>query len=278
MGMIDRSILHEFKNFLDEDEELIPEKILISEKYIFAAFACEIRIYDRKSYDLLRIFNEHDNYITEISYDEDVVVSCSTDGYIKFWVPSIYDYVDSSNNPYFDELIIIRGENILTGYEEIIKLWSLSNETYMKTIGFHEKLTCIDMNYSIIVSGSDDGTIKIWKEGFTPAEHWANKGKIHCVYISELYILTGSRNIGIWNHDGVCLKILEGHRDMVSCVKFYDGYVISGSYDCSVRVWDIDDGCINILRGHIRPIKNIAIDKHEIISTSEDGKIIVWSR
>jgi WD40 repeat protein len=134
------------------------------------------------------------------------------------------------------------------------------------------------MNYDIIVSGSDDGTIKIWKEGFTPAEHWAHKYKIQCVYISELYILTGSRNIGIWNHDGVCLKILEGHKDMVSSVKFYDGYVISGSYDCSVRVWDIDDGCINILRGHIRPIKNIAIDKHEIISTSEDGKIIVWSR
>ena len=52
---------------------------------------------------------------------------------------------------------------------------------------------------------------------------------------------------------GRCLRVLEGHTDIVRCVAWNpDGRLaLSGSDDKTVRLWDMETGrCLRVLEGH----------------------------
>lgn len=38
---------------------------------------------------------------------------------------------------------------------------------------------------------------------------------------------------------GVCLRVLEGHEELVRCIRFDDKRIVSGAYDGKIKVWDL---------------------------------------
>ncbi|CAF5149931.1 unnamed protein product, partial [Rotaria magnacalcarata] len=44
----------------------------------------------------------------------------------------------------------------------------------------------------------------------------------------------------IWNIEcGTCLRILEGHEELVRCVRFDSKLIVSGAYDGKIKIWDL---------------------------------------
>lgn len=77
------------------------------------------------------------------------------------------------------------------------------------------------------------------------------------------------------------VRTLEGHKDCVGSVAVSpDGkYIISGSYDKTVKVWEFETGkLVRTLEGHKDPVSSVAIssDGEYIISGSRDETVKVW--
>jgi len=137
-----------------------------------------------------------------------------------------------------------------------------------------------------IVSGSDDGTIKIWdvnngKELRTLSGH---KGGVGSAKYSPdgKYIVSGSVEIKIWDaQTGKELRTLSGHTKDVNSVMYSpDGKrIVSGSSDNAIKIWDAETGKeLRTLSGHTNTITSVTFspDGKRIVSGSYDGTIKIW--
>lgn len=75
--------------------------------------------------------------------------------------------------------------------------------------------------------------------------------------------------------------VLDKHERSVMSVKFSSNnkYIVSCSYDASVRLWDVESGKeIYTFLGHTMPVNDIDIssDNKFIISASSDNTIKIW--
>lgn len=46
--------------------------------------------------------------------------------------------------------------------------------------------------------------------------------------------------IRLWDIEyGQCLRVLEGHEELVRCIRFDSKRIVSGAYDGKIKVWDL---------------------------------------
>ena len=93
-----------------------------------------------------------------------------------------------------------------------------------------EELTsvAISSDSQMIVSGSSDGTVRIWTQGEN----------------------------GQWN--GTSLQGREGPVNSVA-ISSDSQIIVSGSSHKTVRIWNVSDGeCLRILRGHTNSVNSVA--------------------
>ena len=116
-------------------------------------------------------------------------------------------------------LITLKQSNYLcSGAADLtIKIWDWEKSKCLYTLKGHEKwVKCvIELDNGIIVSGSDDKTIKLWK-------------------------------------DNNNYKTLKGHNNSIrSLCQINKKYFASGSFDFSIKIWEINNWkCVQTLIGH----------------------------
>ncbi|KAK2466644.1 hypothetical protein APHAL10511_000902 [Amanita phalloides] len=68
------------------------------------------------------------------------------------------------------------------------------------------------------------------------------------------------------------------HKDLVRSVALGERFVVSGSYDRTIKVWDRRSGALvaDLTGGHTGRIFCIAFDRAKIVSCGEDHRICVW--
>ncbi len=97
----------------------------------------------------------------------------------------------------------------------------------------------------------------------------------------ELWAAVGRRCRKSGFRAGWFLRKMEGHLKPVTSVAFsYDRrYVLSGSYDASLRLWDISNTeCLRTFDGHSKPVTSAAIstDGRFALSGSHDMTLRLW--
>ena len=164
-----------------------------------------------------------------------------------------------------------REHNRLLGHDSLIYSVSISNDD--KTI----------------VSGSQNGTIKLWnmETGEEIRSLTGHKSSVLSVNISKdgKTIVSGSQDgtIKLWNLEtGEEIRTLTGHKSFVYSVNISnDGKtIVSGSSDNTVKVWNLETGEeIRTLIGHESWVFSVSIsnDSKTIISGSNDKTIKVWN-
>lgn len=127
---------------------------------------------------------------------------------------------------------------------------NVNNITLAKTLKSHSQsiwATAISANGQVLVSGSQDCTIKVWN---------AATGKLQ--------------------------RTLTGHKDTVRSLAISaDGRTLaSGSGDTTIKLWELPTGkLIGTFSGHSSPVWSVAIapDGKTLLSASEDGSVNIWN-
>ena len=64
-----------------------------------------------------------------------------------------------------------------------------------------------------------------------------------------------------WRKGTHTIKTFTGHSDGVTCLQFNRKYLMTGSYDTTIKIWKIDSGeCVKTLTGHTKGVRALVFD------------------
>lgn len=137
----------------------------------------------------------------------------------------------------------------------------------------------------VIVTGGVDNAVRRWSltSGERLAEHRGHTGQINSIAAQGSLIVSGSNDstVRIWDTGGKRGRVLEGHTGSVCSVALSDDGKIAftGSYDCTIRLWDTSSGfCKRILQGHTDAVTAIALHSNQrhLLTGAGDRTIRLW--
>ncbi|KAL0932472.1 sulfur metabolite repression control protein [Colletotrichum truncatum] len=177
----------------------------------------------------IKTFKGHDNGVTCLQFDDDILATGSYDAKIKIW-------------------------NIETGEE----IRTLSGHTMgIRTLKFVGNK---------LFSGSLDHTIKVWnwQTGDCISTLRCHTEGVISVDFDGKFLASGSidKSVKIFNFDSKETFCLRGHEDWVNHVRLDPGSqtVFSASDDCTVRLWDLrNKTCIKTFEGHMGQVQQILL-------------------
>ncbi|XP_011136686.1 notchless protein homolog 1 isoform X2 [Harpegnathos saltator] len=205
---------------------------------------CDIRIWDTKRSQNCRVLSGHTKSVTCIKWGgSGLIYSASQDRTIKVWRA--------------EDGVLCR---TLEGHAHWVNTLALNVDYVLRTGPFNLESTrnsdpliyaknrYESIGEEILVSGSDDFTLFLWK----PEKEKKSVAR------------------------------MTGHQQLINDVKFSpNGRVIaSASFDKSIKLWESTTGkFIASLRGHVQAVYSIAwsADSRLLVSGSKDSTLKVWS-
>ncbi|XP_055793030.1 F-box/WD repeat-containing protein 7-like [Salvelinus fontinalis] len=162
--------------------------------------------------------------------------------------------------------------------------WRTGDITSPKVLKGHDDhvITCLQFCGDLIVSGSDDNTLKVWSAltGKCLRTLVGHTGGVWSSQMSGNIVISGStdRTLKVWDAEsGECVHTLYGHTSTVRCIHLHDKQVVSGSRDATLRLWDIDSGeCLHVLTGHVAAVRCVQYDGRRVVSGGYDFMVKVW--
>lgn len=143
--------------------------------------------------------------------------------------------------------------------------------------------------YSVIVSCSEDATIKVWDYETGDFERTL-KGHTDCVQDAAfehtgkiLASCSSDMSIRLWDFTQSydCIRTLQGHDHNVSSVCFMPSgdFLLSSSRDKTIKMWEVATGyCIKTYTGHRDWVRIVTVSPDGLLlaSCSNDQTIRVW--
>ncbi|EJD02007.1 WD40 repeat-like protein [Fomitiporia mediterranea MF3/22] len=165
---------------------------------------------------------------------------------------------------------------------ELDKRWAYSEPRITRIAGHTDSVYCLEFDARWLVTGSRDRAIKVWdlRTGRLRATLRGHAGSVLCLKFDKIAMARAdSSDEDDQEDDG-------------------EGFMVSGSSDCTVLVWDLRSlwrasiasktggNPVNagpelvkrVLRGHLGGVLDLRINKQWIVSCSKDGLIRVWDR
>ncbi len=146
-------------------------------------------------------------------------------------------------------------------------------------------VTSVAITDSIIVTGSYDGTIKIWdRNNYQEITTLEGSGgcPVASIAIVGNIIVTESYGIAkIWDRNNYQEVTLKGHG-LIHSIAVADDIIVTESYDAydnAAKVWDRNNYQeLATLKGHDDYVELVAIADDIIITVSRDGTAKIWDR
>ncbi|CAI5475008.1 unnamed protein product [Closterium sp. Yama58-4] len=177
-------------------------------------------------------------------------------------------------------------------YEGIVTVWDVGTGQSLLEYEEHEKRAwSVDFartEPTRLVSGSDDGKVKIWcTRQESSVLNIDMKANICCVKFnpgSANFIAVGSADHHIHYYDirapALPLHVFSGHRKAVSYVKFLSpSQLASASTDSTLRLWDVHShAAIRTLRGHTneKNFVGLSVNSDYIACGSETNEVYIY--
>ena len=163
------------------------------------------------------------------------------------------------------------------------------NETSRFTLLFQDiNIVSVAPNDSLIASGSQDKTVKLWKStdlSLKATLKGHRRGVWDCQFSPFDRVLatsSGDRTIKLWSlGDYSCVRTFQGHAASALRVRFLSGglQLVSSGADGLVKLWTIrTNECEATMDGHTDKVwaLDISTDGKTLVSGGADSRIVVW--
>ncbi|RPB05235.1 PFU-domain-containing protein [Choiromyces venosus 120613-1] len=225
------------------------------------------------------------------------VTSVSRDATVRLWkredseATTFTEHINSTGSGFINSVTFIlpteehpKGLIVSGGQDTIIEVREPeskgTDDAKHLLLGHTHNVCALDNYAGIIISGSWDGTARVWK-------NWESQyildghdqGVLAVLVLSETDVVTGSadKTIRIWRN-GKVIKKIEGHTDCVrGLCRMPNGGFASCGNDGTVRIWSSDGDQLQELHGHTAFIYSVAaLPSGELVSAGEDRTVRVW--
>ena len=253
----------------------------------------ELAICRGNNKEVLSVCVTKDNKIITACHYDDAIRVCNMKGK-QLAICDAYGFMFSSVCVMRDNKIVAGSTSQSSAHDNTVRVWDMDrNKELAICRGYelanckgHEKGTirsvCVTRDDKI-VSGSGDGTVRIWDmKGKELAICRADNKEVCsvCVTKQEQDCFSDSdRTMRIWDMEGTLLAIDRGRKNAITsvCVS-NDGKIISGSDGGTILVRDMAGKPLAICGGDQgRIIWSICVTKDgKIVSGNNDGTVRVW--
>jgi WD40 repeat protein len=204
-----------------------------------------VGVWDAATGALLRHMTGHEGGVWALAVCGDTVVSGSTDRSIRVW-----DIADG------------RCSHTLWGHTSTVRCCKIIMPRRMANGELCPRKP-------VIITGSRDATLRVW---WLPSPRrdppWTGMSTVN-----------GMALVNIPQADPFLLHSWTGHTGSVRAVDGWGRWVVSGSYDSTVRIWDLLKGeCRWRLSGHTQKVYSVSMmpGGEMCASGSMDGTVRVW--
>ncbi|ODA80854.1 hypothetical protein RJ55_03814 [Drechmeria coniospora] len=275
-----------------------------------------IHIYDTKTGKLRTKLEGHEGGVWALQYEGDILVSGSTDRSVRVWdisrglcqqvfyghtstVRCLQILMPTETGRDATGRRVMQPEKplIITGSRDSqLRVWRLpevGSRRYIQThppahesdcpyfirvlTGHTHSVRAISAHGDTLVSGSYDGTVRVWRINTGDPLHVlrGHSQKVYSVVLDHARnrCISGSMDslVKIWDlATGACLHTLEGHTLLVGLLDLRDERLVSAAADSTLRIWDPETGrCRNTLMAHTGAITCFQHDGQKVVSGSE---------
>ncbi|KAJ7685717.1 WD40 repeat-like protein [Mycena polygramma] len=249
-----------------------------------------VAVWDLAKNELVKIIADHEDSVLCVRLDGRRLVSCSKDRTVR-----TYSFPDLTpqfvlgahraavNAVSLSDTLIVSGSG-----DRSVRLWDATTGKLLRTFENHHTrgIASIDFMAPYVVSGSSDKHLRLFD--ITTFQGWSTSpeydgsppaaplpgapGSVVCTACGS----TGA--VGRGQHARGTTAQRCVHTDLVRSVALGPDFVLSGSYDLTIKVWDRKTGALvaDLTGGHSGRIFCIGFDCTKIVSCGEDQRICVW--
>lgn len=245
----------------------------------------------------LQTFNNPASCLT-FTRDMDFVLSGNIKGTIeiyKFSKNSLLDQFRTIQNAHSAKITCIElcqaPQNMIlsASLDSTMKIWNSHFIVISALVGHQAGITCVKTTGHTLVSGSQDGDVRIWNLASSKCTSLmkGHTKAITCLALAtnNTQIISGSDDFTarVWNmSDFTCICTVK-YIDSIKCIVSIDSlsFFIAGSHSFvnQLKSWDTKTGiCLKIFEGHTHAVMcMLPVKDRHIITGSRDGTVCIWS-
>ncbi|KAF8248175.1 PFU-domain-containing protein [Wilcoxina mikolae CBS 423.85] len=251
---------------------------------------------DSGIYKLSASLKGHEDDVRDVTFiSPDSIVSVSRDSSVRLWKrgssPELFnDHINSTGIAFVNSVAYLqptpehpKGLIVSGGQDTTIEIRepeTLSADPNYILLGHSHNVCTLDTFGQTVISGSWDGTARVWKDWQTQYVLEGHEGAVWAVLaLSETNIITAGadKTIRLWEN-GKQVGVLKGHTDCVrGLCRLPNGLFASCANDATIRIWSPDGHELQQLHGHTNYVYSItALPSGEIFSCGEDRTLRIW--
>ena len=177
------------------------------------------------------------------------------------------------------------------GHKGAIELWSWDGQAaecvgeFIGHTGAIQSLvwTLNDGTYELL-SASEDGTLRIWRDGELSAVLQGHRGRVNAVDVTgdgtAIVSASDDRTVRLWNRISGTVEEWEGHSGWVNDVTFDESgqHVLSGGADANVIYWNRQTQRGTVWHGHVATVTSVTFlpGSQWAVTGAEDGTVKLW--
>lgn len=233
---------------------------------------------------LNRQFVGHDQDVRCLATSDNTIFSGSRDGTVREWQADSSTQTEMhqyrNHQGFVNSLAFSKGRIISGSQDATINVTRRGGSEPDFTLLGHSANVCAlaTTNDNYIISGSWDGTARLWQDGKCVQTMEGHEGAVWAVLHTDYGVLTGGadRTIRLWK-DGRQIKNFPAGKDCIRALALHPLGFVSAGNDAVIRIHSFEGDILQSLEGHESFIYDLATTSNgDIFSVGEDRSLRYW--
>ncbi|TFK54634.1 WD40 repeat-like protein [Heliocybe sulcata] len=235
-----------------------------------------VGLWDLERGELCGALLDHEDSVLCVRFDGTRLVSCSKDRTVRVYsFPSLEpQFLLQGHRAAVNAVSICDNLIASASGDRSMRIWDGDTGALLRIFENHHSrgLASIDFKYPMILSGSSDKHLRFFN--IVTSQGWSTSPNLDNTPVEVAGLPSSPQSpTRICDACGNVRRRRDNpHSDLVRSVAFGDEFVVSGSYDSTVKVWGRKTGALvaDLSNGHSGRIFCVGFDHTKIVSCGED--------